>query len=142
MKKLPQEIATFYVIPAVRREFVKELILRGLSQRQAAQKLGLTDAAVSQYIADKRASEVKLSIQILGKIKLSVTNVLEKNSDVFAEVYKIVSECEKDLTICKIHAIYDDVPDGCNVCIESNNQLVQISKIKKLEGKTDKLVPL
>lgn len=127
--KLPQEIATWYIIPAIRREFVKELIVQGLSQRQAAAKLGLTEAAVSNYMKDKRASEVKLNEHIKELIRGSVVNILSKQSDVFTELYNIVKECEKDLTICQIHAAYDDVPKECRVCFEDKQEdLVQIKK--------------
>ena len=72
--KMPQEIATWYIIPAIRREFVKEMISQGLSQRQAADRLGLTEAAVSNYMKDKRASEIKLNGHIVEMIKGSVVN--------------------------------------------------------------------
>ncbi len=132
LKKLPQEIATWYIIPTIRREFVKELIAKGLSQKKAADKLGLTEAAVSNYMKDRRAAEVKLNDHIKSMIKESVENILSKNSDVFTEIYKIVSECEKDLTVCQIHMLYDEVPQGCSVCFEAKTLkpgLVQLKKI-------------
>lgn len=130
--KLPQEIATWYIIPAIRREFVKEMISQGLSQRQAAAKLGLTEAAVSNYMKDKRASEIRLNQHILELIKGSVVNILSKQSDVFTELYNVVKECEKDLTICQIHAAYDDVPKECRVCFDGQkDDLVQIKEIQK-----------
>lgn len=124
--KLPQEISTWYIIPTIRREFVKELIRQGLSQKQAAQKLGLTEAAVSNYMKDKRASEIKLNKEILQTIKGSVVNILSKQSDVFTELYNVVKECEKDLTVCQIHAVYDEIPEGCNICFEKRSDVVHL----------------
>lgn len=132
LKKLPQEIATWYIIPTIRREFVKELIAKGLSQKKAADKLGLTEAAVSNYMKDRRAAEIKLNDNIKSLIKKSVENILSKNSDVFTEIYKIVSECEKDLTVCQIHMIYDEVPDGCSVCFESKTLKPGLVQLKNL----------
>ena len=132
LKKLPQEIATWYIIPTIRREFVKELIKKGMSQRQAAAKLGLTEAAVSNYMKDRRASEIKLNDNIKSLIKESVENILNKNSDVFTEIYKIVSECEKDLTVCQIHMLYDEVPKACNVCFEVKTLKPELIPLKKL----------
>ena len=127
--KLPQEISTWYIIPAIRREFVKELISQGLSQKKAADKLGLTEAAVSNYMKDKRASAIKLNDHIKELIKGSVVNILSRQSDVFTELYNVVKECEKDLTVCQIHAAYDEVPEGCKICFENKKEdLFQIKK--------------
>ena len=120
IKKLPQEIATWYIIPTIRREFVREMIRQGLSQKQSADKLGLTQAAVSNYMSDRRASAIKLNNQILGLVKLSVVNILSKQGDVFTELYNLVKECEKDLTMCQIHAAYDEVPKDCNACFKTS----------------------
>ena len=133
--KLPQEISTWYIIPAIRREFVKEMINQGLTQRKAAEKLGLTEAAVSNYMKDKRASEVKLNDHIKELIKGSVVNILSKQSDVFTELYNVVKECEKDLTVCQIHAVYDEIPEGCKICFTAGSEeLVKIEGSKKAEG--------
>ena len=132
--KLPQEISTWYIIPAIRREFVKEMISQGLSQKKAADKLGLTEAAVSNYMNDKRASQVKLNEHIKEMIKGSVVNILSKQSDVFTEVYSVVKECEKDFTVCQIHAAYDEIPEGCKICFSGKEELVKIKDNKKVEA--------
>ncbi|HLD42165.1 MAG TPA: helix-turn-helix domain-containing protein [archaeon] len=132
--KLPQEISTWYIIPAIRREFVKEMINQGLSQKKAADRLGLTEAAVSNYMKDKRASQVKLNDHIKEMIKGSVVNILSKQSDVFTEVYNVVKECEKDLTVCQIHAAYDEIPEGCKICFSEKEELIKIKEEKKEEA--------
>ena len=131
--KLPQEISTWYIIPAIRREFVKEMISQGLSQKKAADKLGLTEAAVSNYMKDKRASQIKLNDHIKELIKGSVVNILSKQGDVFTEIYNVVKECEKDLTVCQIHAAYDEIPEGCKICFSEKEELVKIKDNKKVE---------
>ncbi len=124
--RLPQEISTWYIIPTVRREFVKEMIRQGLSQKKAADKLGLTEAAISNYMKDKRATEIKFDQNILDLIKGSVVNILSKQSDVFTEIYNIVKECEKDVTICQIHAAYDEIPEGCKICFENKTDTLHL----------------
>jgi predicted transcriptional regulator len=53
--KVPCEIVVWYVLPVVRREIAKSLVSDfGLNQRTAAGKLGITEAAVSQYKAFPR----------------------------------------------------------------------------------------
>ncbi len=122
---MPQEITTWYIIPAVKREFAKEMIRRGLTQRKAAEKLGLTEAAVSQYIKQKRAADVELGLGVMKMIEVAVTNVLEKNQDVFAEMYRIVKSCEDDQTMCKIHMLFEEVPKGCDVCFKKPIEVPQ-----------------
>ena len=51
----PQSIELHYVLPAVRREIALKLKEKGLGQKEIAKRLSVTEAAVSQYINDKRA---------------------------------------------------------------------------------------
>jgi len=130
MSKTPQEIEVWYIIPAIRRELVKGLIQAGLSQKKAALKLGLTESAVSQYISDKRATHIKFNEAISAKIKGAVSNILDGSQPV-GEIYRLTQQVRFDMTICKIHNLYDsDVPEGCNVCelYESSENLVQIKQ--------------
>lgn len=54
------------VLPSMRAEMVLRLVHeRGLSQSEAAKRLGVTRAAISQYISRKRgSSEVRFSTEI------------------------------------------------------------------------------
>ena len=56
-KKVPCESITWYMLPALRRGLAIKLIQHhGCTQKEAAGLLGLTDAAVSQYLARKRGT--------------------------------------------------------------------------------------
>ena len=59
--KLPCEHAMWYVLPRIRAELARLLIKRGLSQKEAAERLGITPAAVSQYLHKKRGENANLS---------------------------------------------------------------------------------
>ncbi|MBA3044390.1 helix-turn-helix domain-containing protein, partial [archaeon] len=50
--KMPCEVIIWYILPGIRREITKSLLKNGLSQREVAKKLGITDAAVSQYLSE------------------------------------------------------------------------------------------
>jgi len=53
--KAPCEKVIWFVLPAIRKELVRALVEEhGLTQREAARQLGLSDAAVSQYLSKKR----------------------------------------------------------------------------------------
>jgi len=107
--KIPCEIIVWEVLPVIRREIAKSLIKNhSLTQREAAKKLGLTEAAVSRYLSGKR-----------GGIEINDDNILreiEKSSN------KIVNG-EGDTTIieiCKICRLLKmaNIVDGINyACI-------------------------
>lgn len=54
------------MLPGMRAEMVSRLVIgRGLSQSEAARKLGVTRAAISQYVSKKRGcSDVQFSSEI------------------------------------------------------------------------------
>jgi predicted transcriptional regulator len=84
--KINCEESVWYILPLIRKEFAKSLIKdHGLTQRKAAEKLGITEAAVSQYISKKRG-DLKISDPTIKKeIKVSTKRIA--NGDV--EVMKI-----------------------------------------------------
>lgn len=54
--KTPCEISMWYVVPYIRSRVAQSIVNDlGLKQAYAARKLGVTDAAVSQYLSGKRA---------------------------------------------------------------------------------------
>ena len=68
---MPQEIEVRYILPAIRRELARIFIQEhNLSQKEAANVLGLTEAAISQYLHYKRAKEVVFSDIIVNEIRV------------------------------------------------------------------------
>ena len=65
-------------LPVIRKGFAESMINDfGLSQKEAAERLGITPAAVCQYVSKKRG---KLEISdkiILKEIKISAENIIE-----------------------------------------------------------------
>jgi len=55
--KVPCEIVTWYLLPAIRREMSSIMVNEyEMQQKDAAKLLGVTNAAVSQYISRKRGN--------------------------------------------------------------------------------------
>jgi len=79
--KLPCEQALWYVLPQIRADIARELVKGGLNQKEAAEKLGITPAAVSQYMNKKRAGKIKLPIDYRQMIEAAVKDILENNGD-------------------------------------------------------------
>lgn len=83
MNHLPCEKIIWYGIPVIRRELAFSLINQfGLSQKEAAIKLGITPAAVSQYISKKRGRISILDERIINEINISAKKINEKGETV------------------------------------------------------------
>lgn len=115
--RMPQEIEVWYLLPAIRREFARIMIKKGIKQREISKKLGITEAAVSQYISSKRAKSVRFSKTINREIEKSVERVI-KGKNVMVEMQRVCKMCRRDKTLCRIHKAHGKVPKGCEVCFE------------------------
>ncbi len=120
MKKMimPQELEVWYLLPTIRKGLAKEMVKGGLSQKAIAEKLGITEAAVSQYMKGKRGSDVDLGNNIKKEIKNSVKNIL-KGSSVIKEIQRICDQCKREMILCKIHKRHGYVSKGCDICMKS-----------------------
>ncbi len=131
----PQEIETFFIIPALRKELAKKLVKeKHLTQKRVAKLLGVSEAAVSQYLKDKRGDEVDLSTpEIQEALNSAVEIVAEhgiENPLVMIKVIQELTKIVKDLKIlCDVHKKYGAVDDDCNVC---NENIIKLT-IKKME---------
>src|SRR3989338_2968560 len=119
---MPQEIEVRYILPAIRRELARIFIQdHKLSQKEAANILGLTEAAISQYQHSKRAKEVVFSDSIVNEIRASANKILaEKNSKqrVIAEMYRISSLTKVRQILCDLHRAQSKDLEKCNVCFD------------------------
>lgn len=52
---LPCEIAANKIVPSIKAKLAKKLKKSGMKQKEIARLLGVTTAAVSQYLSGKRA---------------------------------------------------------------------------------------
>ena len=75
-EKIPCEIATWYILPVIRKELAILLVKNhGMSQKKTASMLGVTDAAISQYLSKKRgkANFYKIDEGIFEKAAYNIT---------------------------------------------------------------------
>lgn len=94
MKKTPCEMIVWTVLPCIRKKLAKNLLGKGLSQKEIAEKLGVSNAAISQYITDKRGGNVKLSDEIDEEIEKSANAILNGEDAVkeICRICKIIKE--------------------------------------------------
>jgi len=119
MKKFltPQEIEVHYIIPAIRREIAKELKKNGLDQKTIAEKLGVTEAAISQYISGKRASEICFNNKLTSQIKISTKNIIK--GEIFVkELQELLKLSKSERLTCKVGKDKGCTPENCEVCFK------------------------
>ena len=76
----PCEKAVWYYLPQIRADLAIELVKTGMTQSQASKKLGVTPAAVSQYINKKRGIQTPKSRIYRQEIKAAVKKICEDAS--------------------------------------------------------------
>ena len=112
----PQEVEVFYVLPALRKEFAVAFKANGDSQTKIAKMMGVTDAAVSQYLKEKRAMNVKFTQEVKAKIKKAAFRIKEQAQFIF-ETQQLLNGFLQDRTTCKIHLqMNPELPRDCNTC--------------------------
>jgi uncharacterized protein len=114
MQATVQELEVWYVLPAVRKELAKVMKEKGLSQAKIAKFLGITEAAVSQYVKAKRAADVKLDLKLKPEIETAAKNIMNgKNQR--REIQRLIHFAEKNHLICKVCPEHTST---CKQCFE------------------------
>ena len=114
----PQEVQVWYVIPAIRRQMAREMLSRGLKQKEIALKLNITEAAVSQYLNSKRASSVKLTDAGKNTIRDAVSSMIDGTADFNSEVQRLLHLMLEDKTMCHICQAHTSAPKSCRACFD------------------------
>jgi len=89
--KLPCEDAIWYVLPQIRADLAKELVKKGVAQKDIADLLDITPSAVSQYINKKRAGKVKMPANYPKMIAEEAAEL--KDSEDTTQVMKLLCKC-------------------------------------------------
>ena len=130
---LPQEIEVRYIIPAIRGKIARVLIDEGkLSQKEAAKLLGLTEAAISQYVHGKRGNEVVFSESVMDEIRKSASIIInEKGSrkKVLSEIYRICRLATVKQILCDIHRKQSKGLESCTICFDET-ELIRIKNAR------------
>ncbi|MCD6226572.1 MAG: transcriptional regulator [Candidatus Aenigmarchaeota archaeon] len=117
------EVVVSYILPAIRALITRELLTAyNLTQMEASELLGITQAAISQYNKESRGAKVsilekdkkimKMIKQLAKKIARGNMTALKINS----EFCKICKEIRKRKLICQLHKdIYPSL-ESCSEC--------------------------
>ena len=106
--KTPCEKIVWDVVPVIKKEFAKMLVNEfNCNQKEAAEKLDTTEAAVSRYLSGKRGVLQIADKEILNEIRKS-TQVISNNNGIkisneVCRICKLIRKkniIEGDSTIC------------------------------------------
>ena len=111
----PQEVEVWFVLPALRKQFVIALKKQGLKQKEIAKIMNLSEPAVSQYIKDKRGNNVNFSEKVVKDIEKSSQKIQDKIS-YRKEFQKMFMKIKKSRMICEICHDHIDSNDNCEIC--------------------------
>ena len=119
---LPQEIQVWYVLPAIRKELTKVLVKeKGLTQKETAKILSITEAAVSQYLSEKRANTLQLEESVINEIRKSANLIIKHPKCLISEIIKILDHKDVWKSICIFHKENDsNINNQCNICKKCN----------------------
>lgn len=99
--KTPCEQILWYIVPAIRKEIARNLIEKhGLSQKDVANLLGVTPAAISQYLSKKRGSFMEIEDEdLLNEIDVSANRILKNRKILVPEICRICKLIRKSKNV-------------------------------------------
>ena len=122
MHTLPQEIEVWYIIPAIRRELASCLIRNhNITYEKVGKMMGLTKAAISQYLSNKRAAKIKLPENALKEVCKSCELIVAKKKNTSQEILRVL-EFIRDKNL------------PCEVCDKSTQGVLDDCKEIKLKN--------
>ncbi len=116
--KLPCEIIIWYLLPAIRSTLAKELATLGLSQKEISEKLGISEAAVSQYMKNKRGKKVAFTAEFYELVRNIARQIAPSTPplEVYRKTCNLCLELRKKAILCDLHRRIDTVPEECDIC--------------------------
>lgn len=101
--KFPCENVVWYVLPAIRSELSKELA-KVMSQKEISEILGITQAAVSQYVSNKRGFKIEFQAGAMDAIHDLANNIAAGNVDnLTLRICEICIKVREDETLCGLN---------------------------------------
>lgn len=133
--RLPSEIVVQDVLPTLRVLLAGALDDRGFTQREVADKLGVTQAAVSKYLGPEATVEPLIAES--ERVHRTVETIADgfETGDVdeyeaLAELLALIRDLEDRGPVCKLHE--DAMPSlegmGCDLCVRGQDETLQTER--------------
>jgi predicted transcriptional regulator len=108
MRRTPCEYMLWLGIPTIRRELAETLIKQfGLSQRETAEKLGITPSAVCQYLSKKRGKNDIFDDSIVEELAISAERIIKNDEE--AVVLETCRICQLIQKSKEFQALYEEL---------------------------------
>lgn len=130
--KPPCEITVNKILPAIRSILVEDLAERHeLSQTEMADKLGVTQPAVSQYLGSARSKEEFKKSVLQSEIYPQIQELSDKIASETVQRPQIIKEfCEfcnsvsreVILKLMSVESIPDSMNRRCDLCLKTKNK--------------------
>lgn len=118
--KMPCEVVGWYLLPAIRKDVVKAMVVEGgVSRKKVAKALGITEAAVCNYMKGKRGHNLALGkewgaeIRKIAKKMAKIRNGGEK--EFITGTCVLCKSIRKSGLLCKMHREHG-APKDCSSC--------------------------
>ena len=117
---MSQEVELWYIYPSIRKEMSDIMINKyNLKQKEVAEKLNITESAVSHYMNKKRSNKKLFGGDIEAEIEMAVENIIKNDSDSMKEIQILLNHIRKTKVLCDIHrGLDEEVPKVCEICYE------------------------
>ena len=103
MYTLPQEIEVWYIIPAIRKELASCLIRNySITYEKVGEMMGITKAAVSQYLSNKRAAKIKIHENALKEVCKSCELIVAKKKTTSQEILRVLEFIRNKNLPCEV----------------------------------------
>ena len=119
--KPPCEVISKFLLPAVRALIARKLIEKhGFTQVDAASKLGLTQSAMSRYIALDRGQKIrniKAVQRLTGDIAKNIAKSQLSQEEVILKMCAVCNAFRKSGALCGLHKhIVPTISKECRIC--------------------------
>lgn len=120
--RAPCEVVIWNLLPGIRSELAKELYTLGMTQHEISEKLGITQAAVSQYLGGERGGRIKFRKRDSLEIKKLARDIAGgiQPLDLIFRICIICRKLRVDRVLCDIHRKQETIlrDRDCDVCLK------------------------
>jgi len=128
MRYLPQEIEVWYVIPAIRSWIARCLVEDfSASYEKIGNILGVSRAAISQYMKCKRAAKIRLPKELGPKIMSTCKTLDKDNTKAIEEINKLLEHLrKKEMTFSVCGKLKEGILGDCKEVKFTNGNYMKV----------------